>query len=140
MEKYNPPEYDLFNLNNGSTLVGSTAVTLLYEGQTNAVVVVPPDLTLRVKQVIIQNTTGSVATVQLQAVTTQSGLPSPVNKTPPIPVPANSAVTLDEEEWSISVKTGYSLAAIDSGMTTGGSGSSNVFVKAYFVKGTGSPI
>jgi len=135
MEKYNPPEYDLFNLNNGSTLVGTSPVTLLYEGQPNAAVIVPPDLTLRVKQVIIQNTTSSVITVQLQAVTTQTGLPSPVNKTPPIPVPANSAVTLDEDEWSINVKTGYSLAAVSSAAN-----SANVFVKAYFVKGTGSPI
>jgi len=133
---YEPPEYDLFNLNNDSGMtVGTTPVPLVYEGQTNAVVVVPPDLTLRVNQVIIQNTTTSLITVQLQATTTQSGLPSPVNKTPPIPVPANSAVTLDEEEWSISVRTGYSLAAVSSAAS-----SANVFVKAYFVKGTGSPI
>ena len=74
MEKYEPPEYDLFNLNNGSTLVGTSPVTLLYEGQPNAAVIVPPDLTLRVKQVIIQNTTSSVITVQLQAVTTQTAV------------------------------------------------------------------
>ena len=136
MAPYEPPEYDLFNLNNDPPVaVGTTPVPLVYEGQTNAVVVVPPDLTLRVKQVIIQNTTTSLITVQLLATTTQSGLPSPVNKTPPIPVPANSAVTLDEEEWSISVRTGYSLAAVSSAAN-----SANVFVKAYFVKGTGSPI
>jgi hypothetical protein len=135
LAQYEPPEYDLFNLNNDSGMVGTTPVPLVYEGQTNAAVIVPPDLTLRVKQVIIQNTTTSLITVQLQATTTQTGLPSPVNKTPPIPVPANSAVTLDDEEWSISVRTGYSLAAVSSAAN-----SANVFVKAYFVKGTGSPI
>ena len=57
MGKYEPPEYDLFNLNNGSTAIGTTPAPLLYEGQANAAVIVPPDLTLRVKQVIIQNAT-----------------------------------------------------------------------------------
>jgi len=135
MEKYEPPEYDLFNLNNGGTAIGTTPASLLYEGQANAAVIVPPDLTLRVKQVVIQNATTSLITVQLLAVTTVSGAPTPVAKTPPIPVPASSAVTLDEDEWSISVKTGYSLAAVSSAAN-----SANVFVKAYFVKGTGSPI
>ena len=45
MEKYEPPEYDLFNLNNGSTAIGTTPASLLYEGQANAAVIVPPDLT-----------------------------------------------------------------------------------------------
>jgi len=134
-EKYEPPEYDLFNLNNGSTAIGTTSASLLYEGQPTAAVIAPPDLTMRVKQVIVQNATASLITVQLQAVTTITGAPTPVAKTPPIPVPASSAVTLDEEEWSISVKPGYSLAAVSSAAN-----SANVFVKAYFVKGTGSPI
>ena len=42
MEKYEPPEYDLFNLNNGSTAIGTTPASLLYEGQANAAVIVPP--------------------------------------------------------------------------------------------------
>ena len=65
MEKYEPPEYVLFNLNNGGTAIGTTPASLLYEGQANAAVIVPPDLTLRVKQVVIQNATTSLITVQL---------------------------------------------------------------------------
>jgi len=133
--KYEPPDYDLFNLNNGSTSIGTTAVTLLYEGQSNAAVYAPPDLTLRVKQVIIQNTTSSPITVQLLAVAApNTTLPSPIPKTPPIPVNANSAVTLSEDEWSISIKAGYALAAVSSAAS-----SANVFAKCYFTKGTGSP-
>jgi len=134
--KYEPPTYDLFNLNNGSTLVGTSPVTLLYEGQPNATVYVPPDLTLRAKQIIIQNATTSPITVQLLAVAApNTTLPGPIPKTPPIPVNANSAVTLDEETWGIAVRSGYGLAAVSSVAN-----SANVFVKCYFSKGTGSPV
>jgi hypothetical protein len=134
--KYEPPTYDLFNLNNGSTLVGTSPVTLLYEGQPNATVYSPPDLTLRAKQIIIQNATTSPITVQLLAVAApNTTLPGPIPKTPPIPVNANSAVTLDEETWGIAVRSGYGLAAVSSAAN-----SANVFVKCYFSKGTGSPV
>jgi len=134
--KYEPPDYDLFNLNNGSTTIGTTAVTLLYEGQPNATVFAPSDLKLRVKQLIIQNTMSSPITVQLLAVAApNTNLPSPIPKTPPIPVNANSAVTLSEDEWSISIKAGYGLAVVSSAAS-----SANVFAKCYFTKGTGSPL
>lgn len=144
LQVYTPPDYDVFNISNGTTLVGTSLVPLTYEGTPSSTIgstpvglVVPEDLILRVSKLLIQNVTSSPITVQLiaQLVSSTGSVLATVAKTPPIPVNANSVVSLDVNTWDISVRQGFNLYAQSSVAN-----SANVYAKCYFVKGSGSSL
>lgn len=140
--EYHPPAYDIFNIS--ASGVGTTLVPLTYEGTPSSTIgstpvglIVPEDLILVADRILIQNTTASPITVQLiaQQISDTGNVVTTVQKTPPIPVNANSVISLDARQWNIMLKFGFGLYA----QSSAGS-SANVFVKAYFVKGTGGPL